>query len=106
LHGTAEEEPGSVMMARVVRELGLLLKRFAPREARICRRASGSYIVLLPGYDGEATHRWANELAAVAAMRSVEGGDGTVKVPLAIRVRVADLYSKIETFSESPENVA
>ncbi len=104
LHLNAEQEVGGVLMARVARELGLLLRRYAPIEARICRRATGSYIVLLPGYDESTAQRWANEVTALSAMRSVEGEEGTVKVPLAIRARVADLYRKVETLQESAES--
>ncbi|MEM4409170.1 MAG: GAF domain-containing protein, partial [Candidatus Caldarchaeum sp.] len=98
LHMEAEEKPGSVLRMRAIRELGLLLRRHAPLEARICKRALGSYIVLLPGYEVELAQRWANELTALSAMRTVESADGTTRIPLAVRVRVADLYAT--TFAE------
>lgn len=91
-----EEEAGPGAAEQVVRRLGVVLRRHAPADARILRHDSRTYVVLLSGASREAAERVASHLSAVAAMESVEIGSDEEPVPLAVRVRTADLDERIE----------
>ncbi len=92
----SEETVGRAAVEHAARQLGLLARRHAPRDAQICRKGDGSFIVLLPETDLDTAEKWANQISALAAMRSTETSDGRSKVPLAVRARVADLQAKPE----------
>lgn len=91
-----EEEAGAGAAEQVVRRLGVVLRRHAPSDARILRHDSSTYVVLLAGASREAAERVASHLSAVAAMESVDIGSNEEPVPLAVRVRTADLDDRIE----------
>lgn len=91
-----EEVAGAGAVEQVVRRLGVVLRRHAPADARILRHDSSTYVILLAGASCEAAERVASHLSAVAAMESVEIGSGEEPVPLAVRIRTADLDERIE----------
>ncbi|MGV3618649.1 MAG: hypothetical protein ACO1SV_25275 [Fimbriimonas sp.] len=74
------------------------LRRFArrvaarlPQGGAVCRRSDGDYLAFLPECDESFASLWANELAATASMIGLRTPDGTNRIPLAIRARVAKL---------------
>lgn len=74
------------------------LRRFArrvaarlPQGGAVCRRADGDYLAFLPDCDEAFASLWANELAATASMIGLRTPDGSSRIPLAIRARVAML---------------
>jgi GGDEF domain-containing protein len=74
------------------------LRRFArrvasrlPQGGAVCRRADGDYLAFLPECDEAFASMWANELAATASMIGLRTPDGSNRIPLAIRARVAML---------------
>lgn len=91
-----EEEAGAGAAEQVVRRLGVVLRRHAPADARILRHDSRTYVVLLTGATREAAERVASHLSAVSAMESVDIGSNEEPIPLAVRVRTADLDERIE----------
>lgn len=86
-----EEELGRTAIEVAVRQLGLVIRRYAPTGSSVARKGDDSYLVLLPGMDVADAERWANSLAAQVSLRSFISGDSETVVPLAVRVRVADL---------------
>lgn len=95
-----QEELGGPAIELAARQLGLLIRRHAPTSARVCRRSDGSFMVLLPDTDLAAARSWANEVTALAAMRSVESPNSRIPIPLALQARAADLGERIETRNE------
>lgn len=91
-----EEVAGAGAVEQVVRRLGVVLRRHAPADARILRHDSSAYVVLLAGASREAAERVASHLSAVAAMECAEIGAGEEPIPLAVRIRTADLDERIE----------
>jgi GAF domain-containing protein len=99
-----EEEVGKPAIEIAIRQLGLLLRRHAPTNAQICRKAEGSFVVLLPEATFSAAQSWANEIAALAAMRSVDAPNGRASIPLAVKARAADLNERLETRNEMADS--
>jgi hypothetical protein len=87
---------GAPSIELAARQLGMLCRRHGPKNAKICRKAGAGFVVLLPGATVEQAQAWANEISALAAMRSVDSSDKHIVIPLAVRVRVADLNAKPE----------
>jgi GGDEF domain-containing protein len=74
------------------------LRRFArrvaarlPQGGAVCRRSDGDYLAFLPDCDEAFASLWANELAATASMIGLRTPDGSSRIPLAVRARVAVL---------------
>ncbi len=95
-----EDEVGRPAIEMAVRQLGLLLRRHAPTHAQLCRKAEGGFVVLVPDTTFAQASSWATEMAALAAMRSVEAPNGGAAIPLAVKARAADLNEKIESREE------
>lgn len=67
------------------------LRRKLPKGGCICRRDEGDYVVFLPTSSIAKATTWANDAAASAAMIAVRTADGSAKIPLALRAKVAML---------------
>lgn len=65
------------------------LKRSLPKGGCVCRRDEGDYVVFLPKVSVEKASSWANDVTATSAMIPVKTADGSAKVPLALRSKVA-----------------
>ncbi len=65
------------------------LKRSLPKGGCICRRDEGDYVVLLPKVGVDQATSWANDVTATSAMIAVRTADGSAKIPLALRAKVA-----------------
>ncbi len=89
------QELGAAARQMLVRTVATLLRRHLPDSAKILRTDTASFVALLPNLPKEEAERLAAELTAVAAMHSVDVGEDE-PLPLAIRVRVADLDEKPE----------
>lgn len=83
--------------------LDLATRKFAarararlPQGSGLTRRDEGDYVALLAGMDEDAARSWANDLVATAAMVPVTTPDGRLRLPLAIRSKVAKVGSKPE----------
>lgn len=99
--------PGSIVYLEVLKKdeiaqnygrpaLDLATRKFAtrararlPQGSGLTRRDEGDYVALLAGMDEESARSWANDLVATAAMVPVTTPDGRLRLPLAIRSKVA-----------------
>jgi GGDEF domain-containing protein len=93
-----ELEPtlGRPTIELAARQLGLLIRRNMPEQARVCRKSDGSFVALLPGYSLQAAQLWGHEITALASMRTYDRAPGEAPIPLAIRAKAADLSQKPE----------
>lgn len=90
--------------------LDLATRKFAarararlPQGSGLTRRDEGDYVALLAGMDEEAARSWANDLVATAAMVPVTTPDGRLRLPLAIRSKVAKVGAKPEVSERKVE---
>lgn len=79
---------GAPAIEIALRKLGRRLGSRLPYGGAICRRAEGDYVALLPGTEAHAS-AWANDAAATASMIGLTTPDGSAKIPLALRAKVA-----------------
>lgn len=84
------------------------LRRFSRRMASrlpvggaICNRSDGSFLAYLPEADESFASLWANELAATASMIGLRTPDGSNRIPLAVRTKVAALDRQSHEIFES-----
>jgi hypothetical protein len=55
------------------------------------RRNEGDYVVFIPSTDSEFVRRWANDAATLASLVGVRTPDGSTRIPLALRAKVAPM---------------
>ena len=104
----AELEPtlGKPSIELAARQLGLLIRRNLPERARVCRKADSSFVALLPEMSLQQAETWGNEISALAAMRKFERAPGETPIPLALRVKTADLTLKPEASIREASEIA
>lgn len=108
-HGHVGSRRGSLVVLDVIRmerlvdlfgrpALSHALRRFSrrmaarlPRGGAICHHSDGSFLAFLPEADETVAALWANELAATASMIGLRTPDGSSRIPLAVRTKVANL---------------
>lgn len=82
---------GKPALDQALRKFVAQLKRSLPKGGCICRRDEGDYVVFLPKALVDKASSWANDVTASAAMIAVKTLDGSTKIPLALRAKVAAL---------------
>jgi GAF domain-containing protein len=85
------ESFGKSALAQALRRFVGKLKRDLPKGGCICRRDEGDYVVFLPATSLAKATSWANEATATAAMVAIKTADGSSKIPLSLRSKVAAL---------------
>ena len=60
----------------------------------MCRHPDGMFMVYLPGASREAATEWANEISSRTPSAGIRTPDGSERIPLQLRVKVAALGSK------------
>ncbi len=82
---------GKPALDQALRKFVAQLKRSLPKGGCVCRRDEGDYVVFLPKATVDKASSWANDATASAAMIAVKTLDGSAKIPLALRAKVASL---------------
>lgn len=85
------ESFGSPALSFAVRKLLTRIRARLPHGGAVCLRAQGDYVAYLPRFEPEQATSWANEVSATASMIGILGKDGTSRIPLALRAKVAGL---------------
>ncbi len=85
------ENFGKPALDIALRKFVAQLRRSLPKGGCICRRDEGDYVVFLPKVMVDKASSWANDITASAAMIAVKTLDGSGKIPLALRAKVAAL---------------
>ncbi len=86
-----EQAHGKTSVDFAVRQLALRLRATLPTGGLLCRRPEGDYIAFLETDDEGAAGQWANSAVATAALVPVSTPDGRVRLPLALKAKVARL---------------
>lgn len=82
---------GRPAVAHALRRFSRRVAARLPQGGALCRRAEGDFLAFLPECDEAFASRWANEIAATASMIGLRTPDGSNRIPLAIRARIAVL---------------
>lgn len=76
-----------------IRQFAQRLRTFLPAGTLLCRRPEGDFVAHILG-DADEALRWANEIAAQAAMIGIRTPDGKTRMPFAVRARIAELSAQ------------
>lgn len=86
-----EQKYGKPAMAHAMRTVMLRIRPHVPYGALMCRHPDGMFMVYLPGASREAATEWANEISAKTPSAGIRTPDGSQRIPLQLRVKVAAL---------------
>lgn len=81
---------GSPAIEIALRKLGRRLGSRLPYGGALCRRAEGDFVALVPGSESYAS-AWANDAVATASLFGLTTPDGSAKIQLSLRAKVAPL---------------
>ncbi len=93
-----ERKFGKVAVAHALRTLSLRVRPHIPIGSLMCRHPDGLIMVYMGGMDKDAAAAWANDLAAKGLGSDLRTPDGTGKIPLQLRVKVASLDPQFNQF--------
>ena len=89
-----EQKYGKPAMAHAMRTVMLRIRPHVPHGALMCRHPDGMFMVYLPGASREAATEWANEISAKSPSAGIRTPDGSERIALQLRVKVAALNPK------------
>lgn len=93
------ETHGRPAMEFAARKLATRLRALLPSGSVMCRRIEGDFVVFLRTQDEEFARAWASNAAATASMVALTTPDGTSRLPLAVRAKVALLSPQQDQIS-------
>jgi GGDEF domain-containing protein len=85
----ALETFGKPAFDHALRQFAQRVRAKLPVGGAICRRHQGDFVVFLPVTNERYATSWANDVAATASMIGIRTPDGSQRLPLAIRAKVA-----------------
>lgn len=86
-----EENFGRPAVEHAMRQLGGRLRAKLPTGGALCRKPQGAYVAYLPQASEEIASRWANDATAIASMIGLSTPDGSARLPLGLRAKVAEI---------------
>jgi hypothetical protein len=93
-----ESKYGKPAMIHALRTMTMRIRPYVPTGAMICRHPQGMFLVYLPGYERDQAQEWANEIIALNPGAGIRTPDGSAKIPLQLRVKVAALSPQFNQF--------
>jgi hypothetical protein len=93
-----EKKYGKPAMAHAMRTLSLRIRPYIPTGSLMCKHPDGLIMVYLRGTDRELASNWANDLAGKGLGSDLRTPDGTAKMPLQLRVKIASLSPQFNQF--------
>lgn len=93
-----ERKYGKPAMAHAMRTLSLRIRPHVPVGALMCKHPDGLIMVYMGGIDKDAALNWGNDLASKGLGMDLRTPDGTAKLPLQLRVKVATLSPQFNQF--------
>lgn len=94
------ENHGRPALEHAVRRFAVRLRAELPANSAITRRNEGDYVVFIPSTDEAFVRRWANDATTLASLTGVRTPDGSTRIPLALRAKVAPMNP---TLKPTPE---
>ena len=93
-----ERKFGKPAIAHAMRTLGLRIRPHVPVGSLMCKHPDGLIMVYLQGSEKESAAAWANDLVAKGMGADLKTPDGSAKMPLQIRAKVASLSPQFNQF--------
>jgi hypothetical protein len=93
-----ESRFGKPAMRHALRAMTLRIRPYVPAGAYICRHPDGMFLVYLPGFDRDRATAWANEVIQLNPGAGIRTPDGSARIPLQLRVKVAALSPQFNQF--------
>jgi GAF domain-containing protein len=93
-----ERKFGKPAIAHAMRTLGLRIRPHVPVGSLMCKHPDGLIMVYLLGGEKESAVAWANELVAKGIGADLKTPDGSAKMPLQLRAKVASLSPQFNQF--------
>ena len=93
-----ERRFGKPAIGHAMRTLGLRIRPHIPVGSLMCKHPDGLIMVYLLGAEKEAATLWANDLVAKGIGTDIKTPDGTAKMPLQLRAKVASLSPQFNQF--------
>jgi GGDEF domain-containing protein len=85
------ETYGRPALEHAIRRFAVRLRSELPANAAITRRSEGDFVVFIPSTDDAFVRRWANDATTLASLTGVRTPDGSTRIPLALRAKVAPM---------------
>ena len=86
-----KETYGKPAMQFAYRQFATRVRAKLPTGGAICRKGEGGFVAFLPGANEEFARSWANDAAATASLIGLKTPDGSSRIPLAMRAKVAPM---------------
>lgn len=93
-----ERKYGKPAVAHALRTLTFRVRPHAPSGSIMCKHPDGLIMVYMPTIDKDHAAAWANDLANKGLGADLKTPDGTAKMPLQLRVKVATLSPQFNQF--------
>lgn len=92
------ERYGKPAINHALRTMMLRIRPYVPNGAFMCRHQDGMFMVYLPGYERDAAAQWANDVASLNPTAGIKTPDGSTKIPMQLRVKVAAISPQLNQF--------
>jgi hypothetical protein len=90
---------GRPAVEHALRKFARRMRSRLPIGGALCRRSEGDYVAFIPVGQEEFVRSWANDAAATASMIGLRTPDGSARIPLALRAKVAPLVQNVPSAS-------
>jgi GGDEF domain-containing protein len=95
------EHYGRPAMNHAYRQFATRIRAKLPTGGALCRKGEGGLVVFLPDANEEFASEWANDAAATASMIGLTTPDGSARIPLPMRAKVAQTTPQKSGFLDS-----
>lgn len=96
-----KEAYGKPAMQFAYRQFGTRVRAKLPTGGALCRKGDGGFVAFLPGANEDFARSWANDAAATASLIGLKTPDGSARIPLAMRAKVAPMTRQESGFLDA-----
>ncbi|MBS1729091.1 MAG: hypothetical protein JST51_20415 [Armatimonadetes bacterium] len=93
-----ERKYGKPAMSHALRSLTMRVRPHTPSGALMCKHPDGLIMVFLKGTDKDSASVWANDVTSKGLGNDLRTPDGSARIPLQLRVKVASLSPQLNQF--------
>lgn len=93
-----EHKFGKAAMSHVMRTLSLRIRPHVPYGGLMCKHPDGMIMAFLPGSERDYASEWADDLVAMNLSQDLRTPDGSNRVPIQLRVKVAATNPQFNQF--------
>ncbi|HLP00025.1 MAG TPA: hypothetical protein VK171_15630, partial [Fimbriimonas sp.] len=93
-----EHKFGKAAMSHIMRTLSLRIRPHIPYGGIMCKHPDGMIMVFLTGAERDYASEWAEDLVALNLSQDLRTPDGSNRIPLQLRVKVAATNPQFNQF--------